>query len=49
VEEVKPVLFRRKKNRFQLAPILRRRVFTRMNCEISGFQSSLIHMGPDII
>ena len=35
VEDVKPVLL--KKNGFQPATILRRRIFTRMNCEIGGF------------
>jgi hypothetical protein len=36
VEDVKPVLLK-KKNGFQPATIMRRRVFTRMNCEIDGF------------
>jgi hypothetical protein len=35
VQDVKPVLLRA--NGFQPATILRRRIFTRMNCEISGF------------
>jgi hypothetical protein len=35
VEDVKPVLV--KNNGFQLATILRRRIFTWMNCEIGGF------------
>jgi len=36
VEDVKPVLLKNKTG-FQLATILRRRIFTRMNCEIGGF------------
>ena len=36
VEDVKPVLLK-EENGFQPATILRRRIFTRMNCEISGF------------
>ena len=35
VEDVKPVLLN--KNDFQPATILRRRIFTWMNCEIGGF------------
>jgi hypothetical protein len=35
VEDVKPALF--KKKGFQPATLLRRRIFTWMNCEIGGF------------
>jgi hypothetical protein len=35
VEDLKAVLS--KENIFQLATILRRRIFTQMNCEIGGF------------
>jgi hypothetical protein len=34
---------------FQPATVLRRRIFTRMSCEIGGLPSNLIHLGPDII
>jgi len=39
VEDVKPVLSIKNKNKckFQLATILRRRIFTRMNYKIAGF------------
>jgi hypothetical protein len=36
VEDVNPMLLE-KKTGFQAATILRRRSFTRMNCEIGGF------------
>jgi hypothetical protein len=50
VEDVKPVLsFFFKKNGFQPATILRRRIFTWMNCEIDEFHPVLIHLGMDII
>jgi hypothetical protein len=39
VEDVKPVLV--KKNGFQPATILRRRIFTQMNYEIDGFHLDL--------
>ena len=39
VEDVKPVLKKNKKNKngFHLATILRRRIFTQVECEIGGF------------
>ena len=37
VEDVKPVLLKWNKNGFSPATILRRRIFTRTNCEIGGF------------
>jgi hypothetical protein len=38
VEDVKPVLLKEKrKTGFQPATILRRRIFTQVNCEIGGF------------
>jgi hypothetical protein len=41
VEDVKPVLLFFFEVGFQLATILRRRIFTRMNCEIGGFHTSV--------
>jgi hypothetical protein len=42
-------LKKKKKNGFQPVSILRRRIYTRMNCEIGDISSGLIHLGPDII